>query len=818
MAVSIVITDVSPSTTSVSFTVRGTVTSSPNIWQYRWILTNEDTGRTVAQSDPIEGTFGTGDTDTQRVTGLTRNTNYSLFVCIYDAANWDGTLDAWWDDDRETFSTTGSSYSEYDEYDEYSDSEYTWEIGSNKGSLTGTGSKTMNPSYGEVEYFTFTPPSNGKVTIESDFEEDVFGWIFKGKASIYDDTGSGENVLDGNVLGYDDEGAGNGQFLIKNVSVTANTKYYIYVHGYRPDTRVTSGTVYLTFTPSAANSTLNINLNGGTWSSSLGTSISRSSGQVVELPVPTKTGYVFKGWSRTNTYGSLSNAANSVTVESVSGASYGFELNSNGYYESTNQGVNNSAALIKVKFNLSSAQSVTFDCISYAESKYDYGIFSNLNTTLSTAYNSDVDGAASVYYSFRYENSSAVQQVSYDLPAGESYITIKFRKDGSSHDNNDSLQFKLPSLSSSGSSSSYSIVDLGATYKFVLNENGYYESNNKNVNNSFALTSIKFNLLSQSTVILDCINYGEPKYDYGIFSKSNHTLTADNSDDSKSSTTKANVQRAFKEIGDSRTDIQPVIYPDLSPGEHIIQIKFRKDGSAYGGNDSLQFKPYIASTMYYTFGTTGNVTDTLTAQWAPKQYAINYYNSSGTLQYTSYRYYNMSFKISSNVSLPPTGQTQIGWATSSTATTAQYVRDTSYTNLNTSTSTLSLYPVCKSLVIFRFENVDYVTNGLAQYLTNLTPSVGVPINLYASQDKIKDFINKINTYCKPTTNITFSESQTLANYNAIVEALNKSSAPNPSSFSGTIKPNLQTKTAQDFIIANDLIILENAFNKRYYYV
>ena len=43
-------------------------------------------------------------------------------------------------------------------------------------------------------------------------------------------------------------------------------------------------------------------------------------------------------------------------------------------------------------------------------------------------------------------------------------------------------------------------------------------------------------------------------------------------------------------IGASSTDVQKLTYADVSAGEHYIYVKFRKDGSAHSGNDSVQFK------------------------------------------------------------------------------------------------------------------------------------------------------------------------------------------------------------------------------------
>ena len=128
----------------------------------------------------------------------------------------------------------------------------------------------------------------------------------------------------------------------------------------------------------------------------------------------------------------------SYTVEAVNGASYGFELNSNGYYESKNKGKDDSYALCKVVITNPCGKNVYFDCINYAESNYDFGILSEINTTLKLS--SSVD-TSNVKYSFKGKSQSGVQTVAYD--GVEGFVYVKFRKDSSSSNNNDTLQFKV---------------------------------------------------------------------------------------------------------------------------------------------------------------------------------------------------------------------------------------------------------------------------------------------------------------------------------------------------------------------------------------
>lgn len=132
---------------------------------------------------------------------------------------------------------------------------------------------------------------------------------------------------------------------------------------------------------------------------------------------------------------------NSFEVVAISGASYGFALNSNGYYESNNKGVNNSAAVCRVKIHAAKACTVTFKCINYAESNYDFGLLGTLDKAMDTGYS---DVSTNVAKSFKGSSKSSVQTYAYtNVAAGDHFIDVKYRKDSSQSSNNDTLQFKV---------------------------------------------------------------------------------------------------------------------------------------------------------------------------------------------------------------------------------------------------------------------------------------------------------------------------------------------------------------------------------------
>ena len=128
-------------------------------------------------------------------------------------------------------------------------------------------------------------------------------------------------------------------------------------------------------------------------------------------------------------------------VESIEGADYTFILNDNNYYESNNKGENNSFAICKVNIDAPSQCTMIVDCINYAESNFDYGILSVLDTELTLS--STADSNTNCAMIFKGKSMDSVQSVTYTVPEGEHFIYIKFIKDVSQHSNNDSLQFTI---------------------------------------------------------------------------------------------------------------------------------------------------------------------------------------------------------------------------------------------------------------------------------------------------------------------------------------------------------------------------------------
>lgn len=271
------------------------------------------------------------------------------------------------------------------------------------------------------------------------------------------------------------------------------------------------------------------------------------------------------------------------TVSSVDGALYGFTMNDDGYYESTNKKIPNSAALCKVTIENPENLDVYIDCINYAEYNYDYGILSQVDKTLSTSYTAD-----SIYYkSFKYDNSGRVEPIYYGQVSGTIYI--KFIKDSGTNSNNDSLQFRVRFEQPEATDPPEEVVEgvtienvAGATYGFVLNANGYYESTNKGVDSSFAMCKLNINNPDNKYVHIVCINYAEANYDYGIISQLDTPLSLDNKADGT----------YFYTFRYSNSSAEKILTYGQVHG--AIYVKFLKDSGYNQYNDSLQFKVILS--------------------------------------------------------------------------------------------------------------------------------------------------------------------------------------------------------------------------------
>jgi hypothetical protein len=196
--------------------------------------------------------------------------------------------------------------------------------------------------------------------------------------------------------------------------------------------------------------TYTITVNNSTSASVVASDDEPSQGDDVNIIADTLTGITVKdnGADVTNQFVAHEDTGASYTVAQT--GTYGFTLNSNNYYQSDNKGVDKSAAVCRVNFNVPVSATITFTYINYAEQGYDFGVFGNIDVALNTNYYpAGSSGATISDSSYKLAcntstyNSSSAKTLTYSMDAGDHFIDVKYSKDDASASNNDTLQFRV---------------------------------------------------------------------------------------------------------------------------------------------------------------------------------------------------------------------------------------------------------------------------------------------------------------------------------------------------------------------------------------
>lgn len=127
-------------------------------------------------------------------------------------------------------------------------------------------------------------------------------------------------------------------------------------------------------------------------------------------------------------------------VSNYYGDEYTFVDDGDGYWRSNNSYVEGSYAYCRVDFNFSDYTYVYMTFDNDGESNYDYGIISQFGCELGHSPEEDYDG---VMYNFREYGNMYGETYQFEVPPGETFITIKYRKDGSVSNGTDSFRFKF---------------------------------------------------------------------------------------------------------------------------------------------------------------------------------------------------------------------------------------------------------------------------------------------------------------------------------------------------------------------------------------
>lgn len=126
---------------------------------------------------------------------------------------------------------------------------------------------------------------------------------------------------------------------------------------------------------------------------------------------------------------------------------------------------------------------------------------------------------------------------------------------------------------------SVTVPSNAGNYGFVRQSDGFFESQNHKVDNSYSLCYVTITGSTSYTKYIDYIAYGESSYDYGIVSTRGSTLSASNTEDS------SNVLLTTK--GKASPNVQTY---SLGTSNGTYYIKYRKDGSVNSNNDSFKFR------------------------------------------------------------------------------------------------------------------------------------------------------------------------------------------------------------------------------------
>lgn len=149
-------------------------------------------------------------------------------------------------------------------------------------------------------------------------------------------------------------------------------------------------------------------------------------------------------------------------------------------------------------------------------------------------------------------------------------------------------------VSQSSGTPTYTVSSVsGAAYGFALNNDGYYESQNKGQSQTVAVTKVNLNLPVKCLVTFNYINYAEATYDYGMFGNIDVELDTVNHEEGVDGVNNStNLKLLLSASSDSSASERTLTY-EVEAGQHFIEAKFSKDQYTNDGNDSLQFKVSI---------------------------------------------------------------------------------------------------------------------------------------------------------------------------------------------------------------------------------
>ena len=299
------------------------------------------------------------------------------------------------------------------------------------------------------------------------------------------------------------------RFYVKRGTSNTSSTYNLRIYG---------ATITVTYEYQKVTYTITVNDTTGTGAEAIPSEVEAGGKSVIKYHGPDLTDIVVtdNGVDVTNQLVETVDEPESAEVTGV--GTYGFNYNSSsGYYVSNNRGISKSAAVCKITFNLPVSAQITFSFINYAEEGYDFGVFGEIDETLSANYYAAGSGGAAITDStYRLacntsaRNTSSVQTLTYQMDAGEHFIYVKYSKDDASDANNDTLQFKFEiSLDEQPSYTpyySYTLEAVSADHVIVFRYAGPSEELYLKENGSYVLVAEVYKKINNAWVLQETLS------------------------------------------------------------------------------------------------------------------------------------------------------------------------------------------------------------------------------------------------------------------------------------------------------------------------
>lgn len=267
------------------------------------------------------------------------------------------------------------------------------------------------------------------------------------------------------------------------------------------------------------------------------------------------------------------------------------------------------------KFTSTSAQTVTLTTGTWTRAEVDQmklrftigyygGLVNGATVTVTYSYND-------IKYTITVDNSTSVNVTANPTevsPNQSSVIKATSIAGLTIKDNGADITSQFVQKTDTGS---YEVETIGS-YGFTVNGSGYYQSNNKGVDKTAAVSRVHFSLPTEATITFTFINYAEEAYDFGVFGNIDTALNTNYYPAGSGGATISDTSYKLACNTSSRniSSIQTLTY-SMSAGEHYIDVKYSKDDASAANNDTLQFKVAITlngtAPTYYEYTITGIV-------------------------------------------------------------------------------------------------------------------------------------------------------------------------------------------------------------------